>query len=103
MSSTSSLRARLTARKGVLFGCASMICYLYPSSLLQRIVVQVYIGRLVEAVVRGFGRGWADEVVNVGKAVQTVRKYATIKFASRHLQCKKRHLALLWRHDYGRV
>ena len=63
-----SSKAGRTARKGILLWSSSMIRNLYPALLLQWVVVQVYVGSLVEAVVWRLLRGRADEVMDVGKA-----------------------------------
>ena len=74
-----------------------MVGYLYAAALPYGIVVQVDIGALVEAVVRGL-LGWrGDVVVDVceaggGEYVSSMSECGSC------LQCQKRHLALLWRH-----
>jgi hypothetical protein len=58
----------LTASKGILIWCASVVCYLYPAALPYGIVVEVDIGAFVEAVVRGLLVWWGDVVVDVCEA-----------------------------------
>jgi len=63
------LALRLTTSKGILFWRASMVCYLYPTTLPYGIVVEVDIRALVEAMVRGFLSRWGDVVVDICEAV----------------------------------
>jgi hypothetical protein len=41
--------------------------------------------------------------MDIGEAVKIVKRNEAVSIIEKHLQCQKRHLALLWRHDYGRV
>jgi hypothetical protein len=50
--------SRRTTGKGILVGCASMVCYLYTPTLAHGIVVKVDIGAFVEAVMRGIVGRW---------------------------------------------
>lgn len=77
----------LTASKGILLWRAGVVGNLYTPALSYGVVVQVDIGALVEAVVRGL-LGWrGDVVVDVCEAV-TVSMCVYVKFVL-CLQCQE--------------
>lgn len=67
-------RRELTPSKGVLLRRPGMVRYLYPPTLPYGVVIQIYIGRLVEAMVRGFVGGRAEVVVDVREAAPCQNK-----------------------------
>jgi hypothetical protein len=58
----------LTASKGILLWCSSVVGHLYAPPLVHDIVEQIKVGFAIEAVV-GWSRGWGAEVgVDISEA-----------------------------------
>lgn len=71
---------RLTTSKGILIRSTGVVRYLDAARLPNGIVVEVDIGALIEAMMRGSLGRWGDVVVNVCKAV-----LASVLTLSRHI------------------
>lgn len=99
-SSTGVYLQRLTTGKGILGWSSWIVCNLYTSSLTHGVVIEVDIGALVEAVVRGLLGRRGEVVMDVCEAAALSVHDETPSDHYR-LQCRQRHLALLWRHCGG--
>lgn len=66
-----------------------MVCYLDAPTLAHGIVVEIDIGALVEAVVRGVLCRRRDVVVHICEAVGNVRKEGVFRPKAHYLQCQE--------------